>query len=767
MNKWPRFIFNTLSLSVAMAGGAHAALQSFDPGPYTLSTGRFPMWYQDFNNVKLELCLSKTTSSRAPGTPDAPGYMCTIPAEGGFNPAEPIVFPNNWPGESFWFTADASVGDRTFGIEQYVAALEAVAGEGEIIDGEQHNFARIRIRAAVPAAGMYTVRHPYGTKVYVVATPGRRAINDTSDIGIAPLNYSGALQGAIGPYLYSASAPNSLTNEAGTEIARYFTETNPETGLQEKFVGDPNIAEQVRGSPVLDDQGNPQNYIEISGPAGTLRTNLFSISGKIYDDRTQTPVEVERVTYQRDSNGSLVEIFADSFRTNSTTQAVTPAASTVCYRTTLTLTGTPPGPCLPGANLLTDNNGYFHTHFATAGAPPSVVVLTASELGGANKATSVSRTPVDVVKVSTARYDPTNHRLTITATSSDKVVNPGLVAQGYGPLPVSGTLVVNDVAQPPESVTVKSAAGGSDSEPVTVAGIVDVPGDNEKPLAVADTASTSSGVPITLNVLANDSDPDNNTPLTIGSFVPPAAGQGTVALNGTTNLTYTPPATNVPLQATFSYIALDNKGLASDPATVTVNVSPNLPPVANNDTAATQGGTLTLNVLLNDADPEGNAPLSVIILSQPAAGQGTVSTDGSVVTYTAPQNFTSAFTTTFTYQVRDSLGALSAPATVTVQVTPQVTQENLVVTTAEARSRSNNRYTWDLSGTTSAVVGNTITVQVSTASGLVTLGTATVPVTGRWRLSATTTTIVPSANNPTVTIRSSLGTVRTAPLVVQ
>ncbi len=43
MNKWPRFIFNTLSLSIAMVGGANAALQGFDPGPYTLATGRFPM----------------------------------------------------------------------------------------------------------------------------------------------------------------------------------------------------------------------------------------------------------------------------------------------------------------------------------------------------------------------------------------------------------------------------------------------------------------------------------------------------------------------------------------------------------------------------------------------------------------------------------------------------------------------------------------------------------------------------------------------------
>lgn len=335
-----------------------------------------------------------------------------------------------------------------------------------------------------------------------------------------------------------------------------------------------------------------------------------------------------------------------------------------------------------------------------------------------------------------------------------------------GPLLGDGTLVVNDLAQPPESVTVKSAAGGADSEPVTVLGIAGTPAENQKPVALADSASTSAGVPITIHVLANDSDPDGNVPLTIDSFVPPATGQGTVALNGSTSLIYTPPATTVPLQVTFSYIARDSKGLASDPALITVNVSPNQSPVANNDTGATQGGTLTLNVLNNDTDLDGNTPLTVVNLTQPLQGQGSVSTDGTVVICTAPQPITSAFTTTFTYQIQDSLGALSGVATVTVQVSPQVVAETLNITTAEVRARSNNRFNWDLAGTTSAVVGNTITAQVSTPDGLVTLGTATVPTSGRWRLPVTTTDVVPTTN-PTVTIRSSLGTVRTAQIVVR
>ncbi|MCY1413406.1 Bacterial Ig domain protein [compost metagenome] len=553
-------------------------------------------------------------------------------------------------------------------------------------------------------------------------------------------------------------------------VTRYYTETNPETGQVEKFVGDPNLEEAVLGSPILDAQGNPQNYLEISGPAGTLRTDVFSISGKIFDDRTQTPVEVERVTYQRDASGSRVELFANSFRANPATQAPEPAASNVCYRTTLTLVGTPPAPCLPSpaGDLRPDNNGYFYTTFTTPAAPPSVVVLTASETGGANKPTAVSRTPVDVVKISTARYDSANHRLTITASSSDKVLNPDLVAQGFGPLPSNGTLVVEDLNQPPESVIVKSAAGGSDSEPVRVVGLAEAPLENQKPLAGADFANTSSGVPITINVLANDSDPDNNNPLTIDSFVPPAAGQGTVALNGTTSLTYTPPATNVPLTATFSYKAKDSKGLASEPAIVTVSVSPNQPPVAVNDTATTLGVPVTIAVLANDIDPETNTPLSVVpgSLSAPTLGGSVVLNADGTVTYTPPVSFTGTITPTFTYLVRDSLGAVSVQpgsVTVTVQQRP-VTNEVLTITGTDLQARTNNRWNWDVNGTSNLTNANTITIQVTSSTGLVTLGTTTVAGNGRWRFTANNSLIAPSAN-PTATIRSSFGTTQTVPVV--
>lgn len=738
MNKWPRFALNALGLTISLTGSAFAQLAAVDPGPYTFATGKFPMWYQDNNQLSMELCQSRAASSRVPvSTP--PAYMCTLlPEPGVFDDTLPMVFPDNWPPEAFWFLAETNIPNNGagFGVDAYVAGIEAAFAAENPVDGDQQSFARIRIRVNVPVAGTYTITHPYGVETVNVTTPGRRAINITKDVGIgAPGNFSGALDGAIGPFLRSINGP--------------YTEVNPDTGSIETFVGDPNLTEAVTGSPFN------TNFLRIDGPsgAGSIQTNLFTVAGKVLDNRQQTHVAVDRATYRRTSAGVRAEVFAEA-----------DSSSTLCFRETLALLpGPPPTPCQ--TSLLGDNNGLFFGQRLGTGTLPSVVVVTATNPAGTTRPTAVSAKLTDVVKIQTARYSWANHSLLIEATSTDEVAVPDMVAQGYGRLSKTGTLqkiTVADLTQPPATVTVKSAAGGSDTEPVMVVGTAPDTGENQAPLAVADTGSTSFGVPITLSLLTNDSDPDNNVPLTITALTQPAAGQGTVALSGTTSVVYTPPAVvNTPLTTTFTYKAQDSKGLASaNPATVTISVAPNRPPTAVADSVATLGVAIPINVLANDTDPEGNTPLGVASLTQPPAGRGTVSTDGTVITYTPPATVTTAFTTTFTYIARDSFGAQSTPATVTVQVSPRPAAETFTITTSTVQARSGGRFNWDFAGTSSVTTGNTITVQVTTPNGLVTLGSTTVPVTGRWRLTLNNTLVVPSAN-PTATIRSSLGTVRT------
>lgn len=747
MNKWPRFALNALGLTLSLSGSAFAQLAAVDPGPYTFATGKFPMWYQDNNLLSLELCQSRATSTRAPGAPGAPAYMCILnPEPGVYDDTQPMVFPDNWPPEAFWFLAETSINDvGGYGVDAYVAGIEAAFAAENPVDGDQASFARIRIRVNIPVAGTYVITHPYGQETINVTAPGRRAINITRDIGIgAPGNFAGALNGEVGPFLRSVNGP--------------YTEVNPDTGAIETFVGDPNLTEAVTGSPFNN------NFLRVQGPAGTIQTNLFTVSGKVLDNRAQTPVEIGRATYRRTSTGpgtssTRVEIFGKSNN-----------ASTLCFRESVALVpGPPQSPCL--VTMTGDNTGQFFGHRLTGSTVPPVVVVTATDPSGAHRPTAVSSKISDVVKVQTARYNWSNHSLLIEATSTDEVAVPDMVAQGYGRLSKSGTLqrlTVADLTQPPATVTIKSSAGGTDTEPVVVVGTAPDSGENQAPLSVADSGSTSFGVPITLNLLTNDSDPDGNTPLAITALTQPAAGQGTVALSGTTAVVYTPPAVvNSPLTTTFTYKAQDIKGLASTTAaTVTINVAPNQAPTAVADSIATLGVSVPINVLVNDTDPESNLPLAVASFSQPPAGRGSVTSNGTVLTYNPPATVTTAFTTTFTYFVRDSFGAVSTtPATVTVQVSPRPPAENFAVTAATVTARSNNRFTWDFTGTSSVTTGNTITVQVTTPTGLQTLGTTTVPVTGRWRLTVNnTTTVIPSAN-PTATITSSQGTVRTVQVI--
>ena len=65
---------------------------------------------------------------------------------------------------------------------------------------------------------------------------------------------------------------------------------------------------------------------------------------------------------------------------------------------------------------------------------------------------------------------------------------------------------------------------------------------NKPPVAMPDAASTTAGTPVTVNVLANDTDPERNLPLTVVDLAQPDSGKGTVSSNGT-QVTYTPPQT--------------------------------------------------------------------------------------------------------------------------------------------------------------------------------------------------------------------------------
>lgn len=183
---------------------------------------------------------------------------------------------------------------------------------------------------------------------------------------------------------------------------------------------------------------------------------------------------------------------------------------------------------------------------------------------------------------------------------------------------------------------------------------------NNSPVATNDSATTDEDTSVTIDVLANDTDEDND-PLSVTNLTQPA--NGTAALNEDNTVTYTPNA-NFHGSDSFTYTAYDGTD-TSDVATVNITVnSVNDTPVATNDLATTVEDTaVTISVLANDTD-EDNDPLSVTNLTQPANGTAALNADNTV-TYTPNTAFIGE--DAFTYTAYDGT-AYSNVATVSVTV---------------------------------------------------------------------------------------------------
>jgi len=191
---------------------------------------------------------------------------------------------------------------------------------------------------------------------------------------------------------------------------------------------------------------------------------------------------------------------------------------------------------------------------------------------------------------------------------------------------------------------------------------------NAPPVAVNDAANTVSGTPVTIPILANDTDSDGVLiPGSVLVVTSPSHGTAAPAANG--DVTYT-PAPGYSGADSFTYTVRDDDGATSNQATVSLSVLPaNSPPVAVNDTASTSQSTaVAITVLANDSDPDGSlAPDSVQVVSAPSHGTALPAPDGTV-TYTPAAGYLGG--DSFTYTVRDNVGATSNVASVTLTVTP-------------------------------------------------------------------------------------------------
>lgn len=187
-------------------------------------------------------------------------------------------------------------------------------------------------------------------------------------------------------------------------------------------------------------------------------------------------------------------------------------------------------------------------------------------------------------------------------------------------------------------------------------------GENSPPVAVDDEITIAEdSIVQAINVLSNDTDPDA-LPLSVSEVNNgPTAGIATIR-NGVV-IEYQP---NADFNGTdsFDYVVIDSAGVA-DVATVRIQVTPvNDGPEAVNDESTTAENTpVTINVLGNDSDPEGDT-ITVADVSAPTNGTVQINSENQLI-YTPGLNF--AGSDAFEYTIEDSAGARDT-ATVRVDV---------------------------------------------------------------------------------------------------
>ncbi|EML0286864.1 tandem-95 repeat protein [Vibrio parahaemolyticus] len=202
--------------------------------------------------------------------------------------------------------------------------------------------------------------------------------------------------------------------------------------------------------------------------------------------------------------------------------------------------------------------------------------------------------------------------------------------------------------------TAKDPSGESISQTVnfTVAPVADI---------VADNTTVVEDTPTIIKVLGNDTFESTDKVVSLDAENGPK--NGTVIVNNDGTVTYTPDENYVG-KDTFTYVV--TSGGVSESTTVEVNVTPvSDAPVAKNDISTTQEDTaVTIDVLSNDTDVDGDK-LSIQSATVPEA-QGKVEiVDGKLV-FTPAENFNGDVE--ITYTVTD--GQLTDEAKVTVTVNP-------------------------------------------------------------------------------------------------
>ena len=349
--------------------------------------------------------------------------------------------------------------------------------------------------------------------------------------------------------------------------------------------------------------------------------------------------------------------------------------------------------------------------FEATGGPPGYALTITATAGGVSATASVTVTVINENEPPV--FDPDSYAFeiaehqdgrttpvvlgTVTATDPEDQITYGITAGNTSRFDInenSGMIRYTGAGEdfealggpPAYDLTITATANGQSAmAPVTVT----VTERNEAPVAVADTINTDEDTPMPVDVLANDTDAEddalsvtaiNGAAATVG--VPVAVtGGGTLTRNADGRLTFDPNGAFEDLAQTARrdvtatcQISDSRGGVADGMIRITVTGVNDAPLAVDDDITVAEDGTATTladgrttSVRANDSDVDtASSALTVSRVTGPVNGILSLNPDG---TFTYAHDGGETTSDRFTYRVNDGT-ADSAPATVRITVTP-------------------------------------------------------------------------------------------------
>jgi len=426
--------------------------------------------------------------------------------------------------------------------------------------------------------------------------------------------------------------------------------TNPTNGTV--FV---NANGTITYSPTLNFNGSDTFDYTVSDGNGGLSTATVTVTVlhvnhapvAVNDTKTtneDTPTIISVLSNDTDMDGDVLTITGTTNPINGT--VVVNADGTITYF---------PNPSFYGTDsfdyTIKDGNG---------GSSTATVSLTVNQVNHPPTAVNdVASTDEDsLVKIAVLNNDNDKDGDALTIVGTTTPSHGTVVVNADGTITYSPTPLFNGIDS--FNYTISDGNGGTSTATVNLT-IFSI---NHPPVATNDIRSIDENTQISIPVLNNDFDIDNDI-LTVVKMTKPAHGDVTVNANGL--ILYIPDAHFVGTD-TFDYTISDGNGGFSV-ATVTIHVDRvNNPPVAKDDYRTTKVNTLAVILVLgNDTDIDGD-PLNITNATSPINGSLVINPDGTI-TYTPNNGYVGS--DTFYYTISDGYATSTARVFINIDYNTQ------------------------------------------------------------------------------------------------